>query len=689
MACALMLPALMLPAKAGAQQALAGDQPAGTAEGLRDRSEDLFGPLEPMPEPDLPLPPLPTEKRLPPEPEADEIAFPAPPQADPLLLTPMPPLEDFDPAPREDFVFTETAAEAVRYSVSIEGLAETGLEGSFRRISALVRGASRSASRAQLAARTNADKALLERLLHSEGWYSSRVFANLDPTGEGDAAVSLRVRPGSRYSWREITLDLLPEDKPELGRNFALKPGDPVRAIAVEEAEGALLLDLRRQGYPFAEIGARDVVLDADGPTATYLLTGDTGPAGVFGPIRMEGFQPFDARHAGVIARFSPGDPYDQALLDDFREALIATQQFAGVTVAVEDTGERDSEGRAVTALAVSGNKGPQKLLSGQIGYATQEGLRTEAAWRHRSLLRPEGDFTGRAVIGTEEQRASAELDMRNFGQRDRTLSLLADIANLSRPAYRARTITLSGAIGVASTPIWQKRWTWNTGLLLQASNERERALPDPRDAAGFIVRRTFFIAALPSFLGYDRSDDLLDPTRGFRLGLHFTPEFSRQGGGNETYVRAIADGSVYQKAGQKLVLAARTRLGTIVGADTLDIAPTRRLFAGGGGSVRGYDYQGVGPVGVNDRPFGGRGLFEASVEARYRFGDLGIVAFADAGSLQNGSMPGFDGMRYGAGLGARYYSSFGPIRIDIARALDRGPRDPLVALYISIGQAF
>ena len=104
---------------------------------------------------------------------------------------------------------------------------------------------------------------------------------------------------------------------------------------------------------------------------------------------------------------------------------------------------------------------------------------------------------------------------------------------------------------------------------------------------------------------------------------------------------------------------------------------------------MRGYEYQGVGILGSNDRPIGGRGLFEGSVEARYRFGDFGVVAFVDAGSVSANPTPTLDGMRFGAGVGGRYFTSFGPIRFDIARALNRSANDPVIAVYISIGQAF
>jgi translocation and assembly module TamA len=656
-----------------------GCAPALAQQGVSP-ARDLFEPLPPIPEPEA----------LPPADAEPPILLPPIAPPDPDLLAPMPPLGGFDPAPRTDFKFTEVAQEGVRYRLTIEGLAPTGLEGQFRRLSALVRGQNRPATAAQIASRAKADELLLQRLLFSEGWYSATTQASADFSESGRAEIRLGAEPGARYVWRQITLDLIPEDRPALAEGFGLEVGYPIRAIDVEEAEGALLRKLNETGYPFAEIGARDVVLDADAPKGTYLLTGDIGPLGIFGPIRMSGFQPFSEAHAQVIARFEPGQPYDARMVDDLRRALIATQQFGGVTVTPVDTGLREPDGRAVTEIRVQGNKGPQRLTIGQIGYASEEGFRAEGSWRHRSFVQPEGMLTARAVLGTEEQRSRVELLNSNWRQRDRTLEFAADLANLTPPAYNAQTFALVAEIGRASTPIWQKRWTWSVGFGLGASSERARAEIQPRNGpAIFDQRREFLFMTLPARVGYDRSNDLLDPTRGYRLNLEVNPEISREGSNLETYARIFVDGTAYQGIGDSFVLAGRLRLGSIVGADLFRIAPTRRLYAGGGGSVRGYDYQSVGSLGVNGRPTGGLGLFESSIEGRYRFGAFGVVGFVDAGAVNEDRLPSPSGARFGVGVGGRYYTSFGPIRIDVARAIDRGPLDPPFALYISIGQAF
>ena len=153
--------------------------------------------------------------------------------------------------------------------------------------------------------------------------------------------------------------------------------------------------------------------------------------------------------------------------------------------------------------------------------------------------------------------------------------------------------------------------------------------------------------------------------------------------------MRGQVDVSGSYPISSSLVGAARVRVASIAGAGRDSIAPSRRLYAGGGGSVRGYGYQELGPLDPTGKPAGGRSLVEASAELRYRFGDFGIVPFFDIGQSYDSTQPKFSDLRYGAGIGARYYTNFGPLRVDVATPLGRRPGEPKVAVYVSIGQAF
>ena len=184
----------------------------------------------------------------------------------------------------------------------------------------------------------------------------------------------------------------------------------------------------------------------------------------------------------------------------------------------------------------------------------------------------------------------------------------------------------------------------------------------------------------------------MLNPTKGFRLLGRLSPEVSFQGG-TFPYARAQFDASAYHPVSDSVVAAGRIRLGSILGAQRDDIAPSRRFYAGGGGSVRGYGYQRLGPRDADDDPIGGRSLAEFALEARIRLkafgGDFGIVPFFDGGTLSTKSTPDLGGWQFGAGIGVRYYSSFGPIRVDVGTPLNPQEDDTRVAVVVSLGQAF
>ena len=187
--------------------------------------------------------------------------------------------------------------------------------------------------------------------------------------------------------------------------------------------------------------------------------------------------------------------------------------------------------------------------------------------------------------------------------------------------------------------------------------------------------------------------DDLLDPTEGFRLGVRLSPEVSRTLGSEHFYLRGQVEGTYYLQASDSIVVAGRARFASIPGAPVSAIAPSRRLYAGGGGSVRGYEYKGIGPRNSLGDPRGGRSLTELSVEARIRTGlfggAFGIVPFIDAGTVGEDATPGFDEIKLGAGIGARYHTSFGPLRIDVGVPLNPGPNDPKFGVYVGLGQSF
>ena len=614
---------------------------------------------------------------------------------DPTMLDPSAPLAplpeigvawpDLATAPADPtatMTATVDAAAERRYRWRIEGIGDTGelVRQRFDQLSTLAANDGDPANAAQLDRRAREDAALLTNLLRGAGYYDAQVFTRIEP---GDTpTVVLQAVPGNMYRFADVTLDGVKAagDKAgELTKAFGIKPGDPVDADQIVAGQAALKSAVGEAGFPFAKVGDPQIVVDHATGTATIDLALQPGTERRYGRIVATNDRVFDARHIQDIARFRPGQPYDATGLDDLRRALVQTGLVSSVEVkpVPGDTPE-------TVNVAVTLEPAPQHTIAGELGYGTGEGARAAISWTDRNLFPPEGALTLRSVLGTREQLGAVVFRRNNFNGRDRVLTAQFSAAHIIRDAFDAKTLSLSGNLERQTNIFFQKTWTWSLGAELLTSDER-----DVIASTGQPRRRTFFIGALPTSLNYDGSDDLLKPTRGFRLGGRLSPELSLQGAAFG-YARTQIDASLYHPFGDRVVLAARTRLGTILGAPRDQIAPSRRFYAGGGASVRGYGFQAIGPRDANNDPIGGRSLAEFSIEARVRtFGNFGVVPFLDAGNISTSPLPRLTGLRFGTGLGVRYYSNFGPIRLDVGTPINPQRGDSRIAVYVSLGQAF
>lgn len=586
---------------------------------------------------------------------------------------------------------TVADASSVRsYRWQLSGLEDVvdarGIEAGFEERSALKAERKDAANAAQIDRRARADGALLVELLRSQGYYDAAVVPRIDVAGDGAVEINFAASPGHRYAFASVDLPGLDqaagEEAETLRKAFAVKAGDPVVAQNVIDAGVALQVALGEQGFATAKVGERDIVIDHEAKEARLVLPVTPGPVAKFGAISVSGKPPFSAHHLGVMARFKPGERFEQDKVDDLRRALVAT----GLVSAVEVRQVPRDDGKVVD-LAVNLSPAPMHTVAGELGYGTGEGVRAELSWQNRNFFNPEGALTLRGVAGTQEQGASVVFRRNNWLRRDQVLNAQALASHVSRTAYDAKTLSLTAGFERQSNSLWQKKWTWSLGGELLATDERDTIV-----LTGLPRRRTYFIGALPASLGYDGSDDLLDPTRGFRLAGRISPEISFEGGAFG-YARTQVDASAYHPLSDRVVLAGRVRLGTIVGSTRDRIAPSRRFYAGGGGSVRGYAYQAIGPRDVDGNPIGGRSLAEFSLEARVRLkafgGNFGIVPFVDGGTLSTEAMPDINKWQIGVGIGLRYYSSFGPIRIDVGTPVNPQSGDGRIAVVVSLGQAF
>jgi translocation and assembly module TamA len=552
-------------------------------------------------------------------------------------------------------------------------------------------------SAARLAAQARQDETLLERMLRVNGYYDgivSRSVSGLEGERQANAdqpTARFEINPGKQYTVGAIDLGNLAAagpDYPILRQAFEINTGDPLLQDKIETEQADLDIALGETGYPFAAIDDPSLLIDHAREQGDLTMKVTPGGKYNFGKVtsNLPRFMP--GKHLSEIARFKPGDQYKRSLENDLRSAIQATGLVASTQLTPVEVTPPMGDQPGVVDIQAKMTKAKVRTITAALGFGTGEGFKAEGSWEHRNLFPPEGGLKVRAIAGTREQLFGVTFRRNNFHGRDKVLTIDAFASTIDYQAYDSRTTSLVATFERLSNILFQKPFSWSIGAEVTATGERE-ALP----GGGFGPRQTYFVGALHGFAEIDTSDNLLNPTHGWRLSGRVSPTTSRTNNDQSFYVQAEAEGDYYLSAGKKIVLAARAHAATITGAPISAIAPSRRLYAGGGGSVRGYAYKSIGPRDDQNDPTGGRSLVELSAEARIQTGMLDgalqVVPFVDAGSVGAGPTPSFREIKVGAGIGVRYLTTFGPVRIDVGVPINPGPKDGKFGVYVGLGQAF
>jgi translocation and assembly module TamA len=387
--------------------------------------------------------------------------------------------------------------------------------------------------------------------------------------------------------------------------------------------------------------------------------------------------------NAGLLqrtaARQIEGRDYSPAALERARRALVALGVFESVRA--EPATTLSPGNRLPVTFRVT--ERPLRAIGGSLSYETNFGAGVSLFWEHRNLfggaerLRLEGEVArlGESSLANATYRAFATLTLPEIWRRDIRLTARAGAVRELLEAYDREALIASA---LAERRL-SDRLALQGGPLFETGRIGRYGNLEPFTLVGFVTG-----------LRWDGTTSLLDPTSGQRASITATPYWSVRDG--STYTRLLAIGSTYLDVtgDQRGVLALRAALGASLGATRDEITLDKRFYAGGGGSVRGFTFQSIGPRDAGNRPLGGASLLEASVEWRQRIsGPWGGVVFVDAGAVGEDAVPGTGGLRIGAGAGLRYLTAIGPIRVDIGVPLNPQRGDPAYGLYVGIGQAF
>ncbi len=502
--------------------------------------------------------------------------------------------------------------------------------------------------------------------------------------------VTIDVAAGPRFSFGATSIVNAPPpasaaDSGDTPASVGFVTGQPARSGVINQASALSIERWRQLARAKAREADREVIADHLRQQLDVTLTLDPGRAAHYGPTHVVGSRRTDPAFIAFMADLPEGKPFDPDDIQAGQDRLNRLGIFRSLRI--EEADEIAPDGSLPMTVRVEDRKPRTIGIGGTL--STIDGIGVNAFWQHRNLFgRGERLRFDAGVDGLGGSLNPNDYDY-NVGvtytkpgvwtpDTSFVTSLVASKVNYD--TYRERSVT--GTAGISQL--------FGDSLTGEVFAQISRARYD--DDFGIRHFTTFGIVGRGA---YDRRNDPLDATRGYYLAAEIQPFYEAEFG--NTAVRGTLEGRAYHGFGAEdhVVLAGRAKIGSYVGASIAESPPDLLFFAGGGGSIRGYPYRSIGVetfVPPDDTFIaGGKGLFEASGELRYRINkSFGAVGFVDTGFVsEKSSFAGNTSFKTGVGLGVRYYTGIGVLRADLATPLDPASGDPRVALYIGIGQAF
>ncbi len=442
-----------------------------------------------------------------------------------------------------------------------------------------------------------------------------------------------------------------------------------------------MVADFRNQGRPLAKVVQRDVIADHDTNLVDLTLKVVSGPVAPIGNVGVTGQKSVDPEFIRRYSRLNEGKPYSPEELRKAGDRLRRLGVFSSVTIREADA----LAPNGTIPMTIEVSEGKHRYFGVGAQYSTIDGFGLQGYWGHRNLF-------GQAESLRLEASVARLGESTDVGNLDYGAGIL-----FSKPGAFFPAATFNASLRAktehpdsydASTITADAGLTYEITDYDTVSGGGQVQYEDSTDAFG---DHEYLTVSIPLSYVRDTRDNKLDPHEGYRATVDLKPSYEAMNG---TFFTS-AEGSIsgYQAFGSSdnVVFAGKLAAGSLLGADNLeDVPTTRRFYAGGGGSVRGFGYQEITVYDAAGDALGGRSYVTASLEARLRITDtIGIVPFVDAGSVTDSNFPDFSDVRVGVGLGLRYATPFGPIRLDFAVPLNKYEGGSDYGIYAGIGQAF
>ncbi|MEM8787009.1 MAG: autotransporter assembly complex family protein [Pseudomonadota bacterium] len=547
---------------------------------------------------------------------------------------------------------------------------------------------------AGLIAAAQGDYRNLLAYLYAEGYYGGAISIRIagreatDVTLTADlpegVQVDIAVDPGPlfRFGQTQVINPPPPRPREDTGDEPVperFQPGREARADVIGLIGDDAILGWRLAGHPKAELAGREAIADHAENTLDVRIDIAPGPAARFGPVTVEDTRPVDPDFIKYIANLPEGDPFSPAEID----AAIARLNRLGVFRAARiiEAEEVAPDGSLPLTIRAVPQK-PRRFGLGATASST-EGIGFEAFWLHRNLFgRAERLRFDGSIGGLGDGGIADDIDL-GLGVSFVKPGVFDPDTDLETSAFLEQNVFDTFEEQKAGVSFGFSRiFTEN----LEGSAAVDLTFSEVTDDLG---ERQFLTLGLPVSLAYDVRDNPLDATRGYFIEGTARPfaEFEF----DTLAIRTLVSGrTFFEVIEDRTVLAFRAQFGTVFGGALDELNPDELFFTGGGGSVRGFEFRSNG-IDVDGDILGGRSAVELSAEVRQRFTRrFGGALFVDGGLVSEEIFPvDTADLTVGVGVGLRFYTALGPLRVDVASAVDRDDDDPPFAVYIGIGQAF
>lgn len=515
------------------------------------------------------------------------------------------------------------------------------------------------------------------KLLKSRGFYDASVQFDIN-SAKKVYELTFLIDLGESYILKFVNMELSDESKnsnlalPDPER-LGLYPNKSFSSRQVLDAQDNLISFAKRKGFPFAKISYRDIEVDRKDRSVSVLFKLDTGPKAVFGHTTFTGLVSVDESYVEGKLPWKEGDPYNGDLIESAKTIISNLGLF---TLPQVTPGAELGDGSKLP-ITINVTERKHKSISVGLNYITNEGPGVKFSWENRNLFNRGETLTTNYELSNHIVTAEGTFQKQDFIKKNQTLRLSVKIGKENTDAYTSTSITESGFFDRDLT----NKVRAGLGFSLKSASVEQLA-----------HKERFHYLSIPFYFNIYTTNDLLDPVQGHKLSLQVTPYYEIMGP-NVSFVKTIASYKLYETVLKNplTVVATNIRVGMIRGTGRDDIAADERFYAGGGGSIRGYSYQRVGPMN-GATPIGGKSLLEMSTEVRLKItSEFGIATFLDGGAaFTDNFFSSGESLHWGTGMGIRYYTPVGPLRLDVGFPIKkRLGIDKSYQIYLSLGQAF